>query len=74
MDPDLLFVIGIVIGLLCIPSLLTAFSDGRAPRMGAIMALLAGFLLVVAIENKAGGYSVAEIPDVFFNVVGRYTR
>ena len=74
MDPDLFFVIGIILGLLSIPSLLTAFSESRAPRMGAIMALVAGVLVVIAMQNKAGGYTFAEMPDVFFNVIGRYIR
>jgi hypothetical protein len=72
MDPDLLLVIGLIVGVLAIPSLLSAWSDSRAPSAGAIMVLIAGVLLVVAFQNKAGGYSVAEIPHVFFKVIGRY--
>ncbi len=74
MDPDLFLVIGLIVGVLSIPSLLSAFSESRTPRAGAIMVLIAGVLLVLAFQNKAGGYTIAEIPDVFFKVIGRYTR
>lgn len=74
MDPDLFLVIGLIVGVLSIPSLLSAFSDGRTPRAGAIMVLIAGVLLVLAFQNKSGGYTVAEVPQVFFKVIGRYTR
>jgi hypothetical protein len=74
MDPDLLLVIGIFMGVLAIPSMLSAFSESRAPRLGSIMVLIAGVLLVVALQNKPGGYTISQIPDVFFKVVGRYVN
>ena len=73
MDPDLFLVIGLIVGVLAIPSLLSAFSENRTPRAGAIMVLIAGVLLVLAFQNKAGGYTIAEIPQVFFKDIGRYT-
>ncbi len=72
MDPDLFLVIGLIIGVLTIPSLLSAFSENRTPRAAAIMVLIAGVLLVLAFQNKAGGYTIAEIPQLFFKVIGRY--
>ncbi|MFN3822694.1 MAG: hypothetical protein ACK4RN_01830 [Pseudorhodobacter sp.] len=72
MDPDLLLVIGLVLGVLTIPSLLSAYSESRPPRTAAVVALIAGVLIVVALTNKAGGYTIAEIPDVIFRVIGRY--
>ncbi len=72
MDPDLLLVIGLVIGILALPSLLAAFSESRAPRAGAILILIAGVLVVLAVQNKSGGYTIEGIPDVFSRVVGRY--
>jgi uncharacterized membrane protein YjjP (DUF1212 family) len=74
MDPDLFLVIGLIVGVLSIPSLLSAFSESRTPRAGAIMVLIAGVLLVLAVQNKADGYTIDEIPQVFFKVIGRYTR
>ena len=74
MDPDLFLVIGIVVGVLAIPSVLSAFSESRAPRAGGILVLIAGVLVVLAVQNKGGGYTIAEIPQVFYNVIGRYIR
>ena len=74
LDPDLLLVIGIVLGLLSIPSLLSAFSESRTPRTGAIMVLVSGVLIAVALSRHSAGYSFAEIPDVFIRVIGRYTN
>ncbi len=72
MDTDLYLVIGIVICALSIPSLLSAFVEGRAPRFGAILVLAGVVMIVVALTNHGRGYSFAEIPTVFFDVIGRY--
>lgn len=72
MDTDLYLVIGIVICALSIPSLLSAFVEGRAPRLGAIIVFAGIVMIVVALTNHGRGYSFAEIPDVFFRVLGRY--
>jgi hypothetical protein len=72
MDNDLILVIGIVIGALAIPSLIGAFSESRPPRAAAILFLIAGTLIVVALTRNPIGYSVSGIPDVFVRVIGRY--
>jgi hypothetical protein len=72
MDPDLFLVIGLVVGLLSVPSMLSAMSESRAPRIGTILVLISGVLVVVAVQNKVGGYTIADIPQVFFSVIGRY--
>lgn len=71
MDSDLVLVIGIVTFALAIPSLLSAFSESRPPRLGALMALVGGIMIVVAINRKSGGYTFAEIPHVFASVIAR---
>ncbi|WP_022703334.1 hypothetical protein [Pseudorhodobacter ferrugineus] len=72
MDPDLLLVIGLILGVLAIPSILSALSDGRAPRAASIVVLIAGVLVVVALQTKGGGYRIADIPHAFYSVIGRY--
>lgn len=72
MDTDLALIIGIVIAALSIPSILSALSDRRAPRASAITILIAGGLIVFAIQGKPGGYELAELPDVLVNVIARY--
>ncbi len=72
MDTDLYLVIGLTLGILAIPSLLSAFSEGRAPRIGAVMVLISGVLVVIALSRKPGGYEIVDIPQAFFRVIGRY--
>ena len=74
MDTDLFLTIGSVLFVLTIPSLLSAWTEGRAPRFGAIMLLSAAGLITVALTQRPGGYSFGEIPDVMMNVVGRYVN
>lgn len=72
MDTDLALVVGIVIAAFSIPSILSALSDKRAPRASAITILIAGGLIVFAVQGKPGGYQLEQIPDVFVNVIARY--
>ncbi|MBT0959262.1 hypothetical protein IV417_17880 [Alphaproteobacteria bacterium KMM 3653] len=68
MNPDLIFVIGCIVGLLSIPSLIGAFSESRTPRAAAILIMIAAGLIAVAILQKPTGYSIATIPEVFTRV------
>lgn len=72
MDPDLALVIGIVLGVLSVPSILSALSDRRAPRASAVTILIAGGLVLFATQNKPGGISLDQIPDTFVSVLARY--
>ena len=72
MDTDLFLVIGIVVCALAIPSLLSAWVEGRVPRAGSVMVLIGGVLILTALTQHPLGYSFSEIPDVFFSVIGRY--
>jgi hypothetical protein len=69
MNTDQILVVGIIICALAIPSLLSAFSDSRPPRTGAVMVLIGGALLVLALTQKPGGYTFAEIPNIFVRVI-----
>ncbi|KMK68421.1 hypothetical protein [Puniceibacterium sp. IMCC21224] len=71
LDPDLTLVIGLVIGLFSIPSMISAYSDERPPRVAALCLVLAGGLILNAMQNKPGGFRVSELPHVFYGVVGR---
>ena len=72
MDTDLFLVVGIVICALAIPTLLSAWVEGRVPRAGSIMVLIGGVLIVTALTQNGRGYSFVEMPDLFFSVIGRY--
>lgn len=72
MDPDLALVLGTVIAAFSIPSILSAFSDKRAPRASALTILIAGGLILYAVQTKPQGYVLNQVPDVFVDVVARY--
>ena len=66
-----MLVIGIILGVLSIPSMLNAYSDRRAPRFASIVVLIAGVLIFLAVNQRAAGYTPAELPDVFKRVFQR---
>lgn len=72
MDPDTFLVLGLIIAGFSIPSIMSALSDGRAPRASALTILIAGGLILYAIQTQPGGYALQDIPDVFVRVVARY--
>ncbi|MDO9638963.1 MAG: hypothetical protein Q7J44_10510 [Pseudotabrizicola sp.] len=71
MDSDLMFVIGAVLVALSVPSMFSALADSRPPRAAAIILLIGGTLVVIALSQKPGGVALAQIPDIFFRVIAR---
>ena len=61
-----------MLAALTVLSILSALSDRRAPRASAITILIAGGLIVFAIQDKPGGYRLEQLPDVFISVIARY--
>lgn len=74
MQNDLFLVIGIILAALALPSIVGAFSESRAPRAAAIMLMIGGGLIAVAVTQQPGGYAFADIPDAFVRVIGHYLR
>ncbi|MDO8882423.1 MAG: hypothetical protein U0934_21230 [Pseudotabrizicola sp.] len=74
MDSDLMFVIGATLLVLCIPSIFAAFADSRPPRAAAIILLIGGTLVAIALSQKPGGIALSQIPDIFFRVIGRFVN
>ncbi|MFV0512360.1 MAG: hypothetical protein ACK5MY_01810 [Jhaorihella sp.] len=72
MDTDLALVLGLVLALLAVPSMVSAFSDRRAPRASVVIIAIAGGLIIYAVMAHPGGYPVADVPGVFFSVVARF--
>ncbi|MEO0379040.1 MAG: hypothetical protein AAF252_02150 [Pseudomonadota bacterium] len=72
MTPDMYLVLGILVAAFSVPSILSAISDGRAPRASAITILIAGGLILLAISTQPGGYTLQEIPDVFVRVIAPF--
>lgn len=73
MDPDLLFVLGISLGVLVIPAIVSALIDGRAPRTPAFLLILCGVMVGYAMMQRPS-LSFNEIPQTFSTVITRYAR
>ena len=74
MNYDLILVLGVVIGVLTIPAMLSAFLEGNAPRVATIAAVVSGGMIVFALYNAPGGYAFADLPEVFTKVVAGIVR
>jgi hypothetical protein len=72
MDADLVLTVGLVLMVLSVPSLLSAWAESRAPRMGAIMAIAALAMIIAALYGKPGGYAFNEVPGVVIGVAARF--
>ena len=72
MDADLSLVLGLIIAAFSIPSVLSALGDGRSPRASMVTILIAGALIIYALMNKPGGYTLAQVPEAFIQVIARY--
>jgi hypothetical protein len=71
MDTDLVITVGIVLLVLSVPSLLSAWVDGRVPRLGAIMSMVALGMIITASFEKPGGYAPNQVPEVIIGVIAR---
>jgi len=71
LDSDLYLVIGIVVSAFAIPSVISAFSESRPPRVAALAVAVGGGLILLALWSKPGGYSPGQIPEVFARVLAR---
>lgn len=71
MDTDLVLTLGIVMLVLSLPSLLSAWVDGRPPRVGAIMCIVGIGMILGAVMTNPGGYAFTDVPAVMYAVVMR---
>ncbi len=66
--------IGLAVFVFTIPAIFSAVVDGRVPRLPAVMALVGGAFITWAMTQKAGGYTLDEIPQVIMKVLAQLTR
>jgi len=74
MTPDLFLVIGIVLAALSVPAMLSAYSDGRPPRVATFSAVVAGCLIVWAVQSRPEGYTWDQVPRAFVRVAAGIIR
>ncbi|WP_319825088.1 hypothetical protein [Thalassovita sp.] len=72
MDPDTIFVVGLFLGIMSVPSMVSAWSEGNVPRVAAVVAILGGAMMVWAHSQQVGGYKFEEIPGLVVKVIGKF--
>jgi hypothetical protein len=71
MDPDLILTVGLLLGVLGVPALVSALTDARAPRLAALLLVGAAACIVSALMMKPGGYAINDLPAVVMGAIGR---
>lgn len=66
---DLIMVLGVIILALSFPAMVGAFSRGAPPRAAMLALFAGGIMIVYANSSRPGGYSVAEMPQLFVKVI-----
>lgn len=74
MNADLYLVFGIVLAVLAVPSIFSAVMDGHPPRVAALVLMAAGVLVVLAINERPGGYTIEDVPNAFVRVAAQIMR
>ena len=74
MTHDIYLVIGILLVGISIPSMFGALADRRSPRVAAIVIMIGGSLILLALSQKPGGYTFDDIPRAFIRVIAYYFR
>lgn len=74
MNGDYYLVAGIVAGVLAAPALLGAFAESRPPRAAAILVLISGGLITLAVMNNPKGYTMNDVPQAFVRVFGQLAQ
>ncbi|SEP62061.1 hypothetical protein SAMN05428995_101304 [Loktanella sp. DSM 29012] len=72
MDTDLIFLGGVVLGVLSIPAIISAMVDGRVPRAPAIIIMLAAVMIGYAVRHRPGAYTFETLPDVVMRVLAGF--
>ena len=65
MNPDIVFLVGLVILLLGIPATISAFSSSdRTFRPVILSILVGGGMIVFAMSQTPGGYTANDVPRI----------
>ncbi len=74
MTQGIYLVIGILMVGFSIPSMFGALADRRSPRAAAIVIMIGGSLILLALSQKPGGYDLEDIPRAFIRVLAYFFR
>jgi hypothetical protein len=71
MDTDLVLTAGLALLVLSMPTLISAWVDGRLSRLGVGMLASASGLIGWAVYSQPKGYTLDSIPDVVVAAIAR---
>jgi hypothetical protein len=54
------------------PTLVNAYSQSRFPKVAVVLFAIGAALLIVANDQRMGGYTVADIPAAFARVISDF--
>lgn len=74
MQTDIILVAGLLLAALAIPAAVSAFSDGRRPRVATLVLLAGGGMIIYALTSRPGGYTLAGIPEAIARVVALFVH
>lgn len=70
MNPDLIFVVGVVIFALAVPAVISAFSSSDMTLKPAIVcAVVGGGLIVLAASQSTQSLSLTELPAIIMRLL-----
>lgn len=70
-DYDVLFVIGACLAWIGVPACVAGWSNGKLSGLGALLLLAAAVHIAAAYYYSPTGYSVSELPEIFFSTLVR---
>jgi len=68
-NTDLILVVGLVLVVLSVPAVFSAFSESRTPRVAAFTLIAGGSLMIWAVVKTPGGFAIQDIPNAVVRVV-----
>ncbi|MCK4713585.1 MAG: hypothetical protein KAT26_11980 [Marinosulfonomonas sp.] len=69
MDSDVFLVFGVIITGLCVPSIIGAFMEKRAPRIATLMVLIGSGMIAISAMQNPGGYDLQDVLKAFVRVI-----
>jgi len=66
MSANAMLILGLVLAILAIPTALSDWADERRPYRGGAMVTFGLGLVAAAVMTTPDAYSLAQIPDIFF--------
>ena len=64
-----MLVAGILVALFALTSAIRAYSDGERPRVAAVAMVVGGAMVIWALTQTPGGYTLSEVPRAFVRVL-----